>query len=151
VRDEAIDRFSQASGGGDAFEVARCRLEAARLAGNAKAVLAVAQQMQAMGARRAADRARAAARSLGARPGRPHLHHGPLSEREFEVALLVAAGQTNTDIAAALFLSPRTVERHIGNILAKLGFRSRVQIAAQVATGNLPGAPPGALPVAAGK
>jgi DNA-binding CsgD family transcriptional regulator/tetratricopeptide (TPR) repeat protein len=113
----------------------------AGLARDAAAALAAARRLEAMGARRAADRARAAARSLGARPGRPHRHHGPLTEREFEVALLVAAGQTNADIASTLYLSPRTVERHIGNILAKLGFRSRAQIAAHVATGNLPGTP----------
>jgi DNA-binding CsgD family transcriptional regulator/tetratricopeptide (TPR) repeat protein len=136
---EAIERFHRASQGGEAFEAARCELEAARLAGDSQTALAVAARLHSMGARRAADRARAVARSLGARPGRPHVHRGPLSEREFEVALQVAAGQTNADIAAALFLSPRTVERHIGNILGKLGFRSRVEIAAHVAAGNLAG------------
>lgn len=54
----------------------------------------------------------------------------------------VGAGQTNAEIAAALFLSPRTVERHVGNILTKLGYRSRIQIAKEVATGHLPGTRP---------
>jgi DNA-binding CsgD family transcriptional regulator len=141
-RAEAIEQFRKASRGGDAFEAARCQLEAARLDDDGQAALAVVRRLESMGARRAADRARAAARGLGARPGRPHVRRGPLSEREFEVALLVAAGHTNADIASALYLSPRTVERHIGNILDKLGFRSRVQIAAHVAAGGLPGLQP---------
>ena len=55
---------------------------------------------------------------------------GPrLSRRETEVAHLVADGLTNKEIGAALFLSERTVESHVRAILAKLGFRSRAQIA----------------------
>ena len=54
---------------------------------------------------------------------------GGLTEREREVASLVAQGKSNRDIAAALFLSERTVERHIGNVLSKLAFSSRSQIA----------------------
>ena len=50
-------------------------------------------------------------------------------------------GKTNAEIAADLYLSPRTVERHVGSILTKLGYRSRVQLAAEVAAGHLPGAP----------
>ena len=40
---------------------------------------------------------------------------------------LVAAGRTNREIAAELLLSTRTVDMHVRNILAKLGFRSRVE------------------------
>jgi len=54
----------------------------------------------------------------------------PLSRREQEVAALVAEGLGNRQIAAELVLSPRTVDRHVENILAKLGFRSRARIAA---------------------
>jgi DNA-binding NarL/FixJ family response regulator len=50
---------------------------------------------------------------------------GGLTARELEVLRLVAAGQTNRAIAADLFLSERTVERHMSNILTKLGVRSR--------------------------
>jgi DNA-binding NarL/FixJ family response regulator len=74
------------------------------------------------------------------RPGRHRRRGGVLTAREEEIAQLVAAGQTNPEIAAELYLSPRTVERHIGNILTKLGYRSRVQIAAEAAAGRLPGA-----------
>jgi DNA-binding CsgD family transcriptional regulator len=50
---------------------------------------------------------------------------GGLTARELQVLRLVAAGQTNRSIAADLFLSERTVERHVSNILTKLGVSSR--------------------------
>jgi DNA-binding CsgD family transcriptional regulator len=53
-----------------------------------------------------------------------------LSAREVEVLRLVAAGKTNQAIAAELFLSDRTVERHVSNILAKLDVGSRTAAAA---------------------
>jgi len=57
---------------------------------------------------------------------------GPLTRREREIAELVASGLSNRDIAERLVLSPRTTEGHVENILRKLGFRSRAQIAAWV-------------------
>lgn len=51
-----------------------------------------------------------------------------LSEREREIALLAAAGRTNREIAAELFLSPRTVETHMSHALRKLGLRSRDEL-----------------------
>jgi DNA-binding NarL/FixJ family response regulator len=58
-----------------------------------------------------------------------------LTRRETEVLRLVAAGRTNREIAAELFLSPRTVDMHVRNILAKLDCRSRVE--ASVKAGEL--------------
>jgi len=55
--------------------------------------------------------------------------YGGLTEREREVARLVAQGKTNREIAGILVLSERTVENYVGNTLAKLGFDSRSQIA----------------------
>jgi DNA-binding CsgD family transcriptional regulator/tetratricopeptide (TPR) repeat protein len=52
-----------------------------------------------------------------------------LTEREREVTALIARGKTNREIAQALVLSQRTVQVHITNILAKLDFTSRTQIA----------------------
>jgi len=52
-----------------------------------------------------------------------------LTSQETRVALLVARGQTNRDIAAALFLSPKTVEHHLTTILRKRGLRSRTELA----------------------
>lgn len=60
-----------------------------------------------------------------------------LSQRESQVVRLIAAGHTNAEIAVELHVSPKTVERHVSNILAKLGFRSRVQVATAAASGSL--------------
>ena len=130
------------------FHAARLRLEVARLHRDRAGVLAAIEAFEGMQARGAADRARALARQLGLRPGRHRRRAGVLSERELEVALLVASGKTNAEIGAQLYLSPRTVERHVGAILAKLGCRSRVELAARVAAGGLPGRPtePGSEP-----
>jgi DNA-binding NarL/FixJ family response regulator len=52
-------------------------------------------------------------------------HNGVLTEREAEVIRLIAAGKTNRAIAAELFISEKTVARHISNIFTKLGLSSR--------------------------
>ena len=59
---------------------------------------------------------------------------GPLSKREVEVARLIAEGLSNKQIATHLFISERTVTTHVGNILNKLGFNSRVQVASWMGT-----------------
>lgn len=81
------------------------------------------------------DAARATLRRLGAVPdlagieamassGRRALP-GRLTEREAEVLRLVAAGKSNRAIAGELFLSEKTVARHLSNIFTKLGVSSR--------------------------
>jgi DNA-binding NarL/FixJ family response regulator len=55
---------------------------------------------------------------------------GTLTPRERQVAALVASGRSNRAIADELVISPATAARHVANILAKLGFSSRAQIAA---------------------
>jgi DNA-binding NarL/FixJ family response regulator len=59
---------------------------------------------------------------------------GPLGKRQAEIANLVAEGLSNKQIGARLFISERTVDSHIRNILDKLGFNSRAQIAAWTAS-----------------
>lgn len=54
---------------------------------------------------------------------------GPLAKREVEVAGLIAQGLTNKEIGARLFISEQTVATHVRNILNKLGFNSRSQVA----------------------
>lgn len=54
---------------------------------------------------------------------------GPLTSREQEVAILVANGLTNHEIAEQLVVSKRTAEAHVTHVLTKLGLRSRAQIA----------------------
>jgi DNA-binding NarL/FixJ family response regulator len=57
----------------------------------------------------------------------------PLTSQETQVALLVARGLTNREVAAALFLSPKTVEHHLGAVLRKRGLRSRTELARSLA------------------
>ncbi len=68
-----------------------------------------------------------------------------LTPQELQVALVVADGATNKEAGASLFLSPKTVEFHLGNVYGKLGLRSRSELAKLVAAGGLTSAlpPPG--------
>ena len=89
-----------------------------------------------LGAAPAADRVARELRARGVRvsrsialapgPARP----GGLSEREVEVLRLVAAGFTNPQIAASLYISRKTAEHHVSNILTKLGVATRTEAAA---------------------
>ncbi|MEV4423331.1 LuxR C-terminal-related transcriptional regulator, partial [Patulibacter sp. NPDC049589] len=56
-----------------------------------------------------------------------------LTPRELRVALLVAEGRTNPEVAAELFLSRKTVEHHLSQIYRKLGLRSRTELAREMA------------------
>jgi DNA-binding CsgD family transcriptional regulator/predicted negative regulator of RcsB-dependent stress response len=60
-----------------------------------------------------------------------------LTRREQEVAILVAAGHSNREVAEKLVISEATVEVHVKHILSKLGFRSRAQVAAWAAQRGL--------------
>jgi DNA-binding NarL/FixJ family response regulator len=55
----------------------------------------------------------------------------PLTVRELEVLPLLVEGKSNVEIAAALFISPRTVKNHIASILGKLGAENRIQAAVE--------------------
>ena len=73
-----------------------------------------------------------------------------LTRREAEVAELIAVGLTNREIAARLFLSPRTVDGHVEQILAKLEMKSRSEVGAWLSRGGPTSfkEPAGNLPVA---
>ena len=55
-----------------------------------------------------------------------------LTPREMEVLLEVAQGKTNQAISEELFLSVKTVDTHVANLMRKLGFNSRTQLTAYV-------------------
>jgi DNA-binding CsgD family transcriptional regulator len=91
------------------------------------------------GARPWAQRARDELRLTGARV--PQSGPGPvgaLTPQEVRIARLVARGATNRDVAAELFLSAKTVENHLTRIYAKLGVRSRTELASRVAAARGP-------------
>jgi DNA-binding NarL/FixJ family response regulator/tetratricopeptide (TPR) repeat protein len=126
----------------DAFEAARTRLlYGARLRRAGQRVAAREQLRAALDAftamdltawaQRAADEL--AATGATARPRRP-LASEPLTSQETRVALLVARGLSNREVAAALFLSPKTIEHHLASVFRKRGFRSRTELASAFAT-----------------
>jgi DNA-binding CsgD family transcriptional regulator len=64
-----------------------------------------------------------------------------LTGREREIARLVGDGSSNREIAEVLLLSPKTVERHLTNVLAKLGLRNRTEVATLIRSGVVRGSP----------
>jgi DNA-binding NarL/FixJ family response regulator len=77
-----------------------------------------------------AERARRELRATGetARKRAAAATHGELTPQEAQIARLARAGLSNPEIAAQLFLSPRTIQYHLGNIFTKLEITSRRQL-----------------------
>ena len=126
------------------FETARTRLvlgERLRRAGRrveARADLREAlAAFERLGAQPWAERARTELRASGerVRRGSPTAAE-QLTPQELQVALEVARGSTNREAAAALFLSPKTIEFHLRNIYRKLGIRSRTELVRRVLSGD---------------
>ena len=130
---EALEGFSRAE---LPMELARTRLEMARaLSGRAPEVAvaearAALEDFERLEAARHADAAGALLRSLGAPVRTGPKGVGALTRREAEVLELVGAGLSNPEIAERLYITRKTVEHHVGNLLAKLGLRNRAEAAA---------------------
>jgi DNA-binding CsgD family transcriptional regulator len=108
----------------------------------AKDVLTVATETAGeIGARTVQQVAEKRLRALGVRTWRRGPGGELLTERERAVARLIAAGASNPEIAQELFLSRKTVERHVSNLLKKVGVRNRAELAARVAELEVEGAP----------
>ena len=82
-----------------------------------------------------AERARAELKRISGRAATP----GALTPAEERVAALVAEGKTNREVAAALFLSDRTVEGHLSRIFGKLGIKHRSEVAPDARVASNPG------------
>ena len=110
------------------------------------AFTAAASLAERIGARSQGRLATQALRKLGVRAWRRRgatsgAGLASLSDREREVVHLAADGRSNAEIAEALSLSPRTVERHLTNVLAKLSLRNRTELAALVGSSLVRGSP----------
>ena len=91
---------------------------------------AALEGFEAVGSELWADRARAELRATGDRARRRDPSTlDQLTPQEFQVARLVATGLTNRDVAARLFLSPKTIETHLAHVFRKTGVRTRAELA----------------------
>jgi DNA-binding CsgD family transcriptional regulator len=121
------------------MEVARCRLELATALAGEQPEIAITEARAAfdifeeLDAPRHADAAAALLRSLGTRPAPGRRAEGSLTRREAEVLELLGHGLSNPEISDRLYISRKTVEHHVSNLLAKLGLRSRAEAAAYAA------------------
>ena len=116
------------------LQLALCCEDSGAAIAHARAALAVFERLD---ARPDADRAAALLRAHGAQGhARAPATGTALSKREAEVLELVRLGLSNPEIAQRLWISVRTAEHHVSNILTKLGLRNRTEAAAHPAGAN---------------
>lgn len=139
--DRALEQLADGSHPAVAATIHIELAEAHAADGDGGAAIAAARAAHAVGSRCDAsalcDRAAALLRELGAStPRRAPAGNdalGGLTARELDVLAGIQRGDTNAAIAKALYLSPKTVEHHVGRILSKLGVRTRAEAAAVAA------------------
>ncbi|MFI7063748.1 LuxR C-terminal-related transcriptional regulator [Kribbella sp. NPDC050124] len=130
---EALDGFNQSQ---LPLEASLCRLDLARACSQDNPEVAVAEARNALRsfemlqAAQYVDAATAVLRQLGQKVRPPAPSGNPLSRREEDVLRLLGEGLSNPEISERLFISRKTVEHHVGNILVKLGLRNRAEAAA---------------------
>ena len=118
------------------LDVARSRLALAEALAVSSPEIAIdtarqaRNELEALGDSREADIAAALLRALGAKGRAGPRAAGLLTQREIEVLRLLGEGLTNAEIAARLFISPKTAEHHVSRIFAKLGMTKRSEAAA---------------------
>jgi len=107
------------------------RLRRARQRADAREPLKEAlETFERLGARGWAERTRTELRATGEQQARrAETAAEQLTPHELQIAVLVAQGMTNREAASALFLSPKTIEYHLGQIYRKLDVRGRAQLA----------------------
>jgi DNA-binding NarL/FixJ family response regulator len=121
------------------MEIARTRLVLAHALADRSPVVAIAEAKAALAgferldAARHADAAAALLRSLGAPIRTGPKRVGGLTKREAEVLQLIGEGLSNPEIGNRLYITRKTVEHHVGNVLSKLGLRNRAEAAAYAA------------------
>ncbi len=108
-------------------------LEAARTALGPQAVADLLAEGRAMSPQQAAQLAVASMQEPAAAAGKAHRPGVALTEREVEVAVLVARGLSNRAMGEKLFITQATAARHVANIFTKIGVNSRTQLAAWMA------------------
>lgn len=140
--EEALTRLARA---GIVIQVARTHLlygewltSVGRRAGATDRLRQALEMLDACQIRAFAERARAGLTATGERaaPRRTNAAGTELTPQEAQIAALAAAGRTNPEIGAELFLSPHTVEWHLRKVYAKLGVRSRRQLPEALAPGR---------------
>lgn len=121
------------------LEATRAQLELAKVLASRGPEAAVAEARLALatferlGAAPDADATADLLRRLGSGGRASPKHYGKLTKRETEVLSLLAAGCSNAAIGERLYISRRTAEHHVANILSKLGMRNRAEAAAYAA------------------
>ena len=118
------------------LEAALCRLDLARAFGQESPEVAVSEaraallEFERLTAARQVDAAQSLLRLLGARVSPARSGGSILTRREQDVLTLLGEGLSNPEIAERLFISRKTVEHHVGNVLDKLGLRNRSEATA---------------------